>query len=124
YQRKPLSPVAYFPKTFLYSRAHCWLAVEGLTATVGLTEFVFDIVYREYFYALLPDEKQPLLANKPCGALDALKVALPIISPVSGVVLEVNEDLRRMPSLTMTSPYSRGWLWRMSLGNPIELKRL
>jgi glycine cleavage system H protein len=124
YHRAPAREGAYFPSTFLYSAGHCWVAVEELRATIGLTEFVFDLVWREFFFVQLPRPGQEIENGETVGAIEALKVALPIVAPVSGIVKEVNEDIAKRPTLAMTSPYSMGWLWRMELTQPIELRRL
>lgn len=124
YQRAPARDGAYFPSTFLYSAGHCWIAVEELNATVGLTEFVFDLVWREFFFVQTPRVGQEIENGETVGAIEALKVAVPIVAPVSGIVKEVNPDVAKRPSIAMTSPYSLGWLWRMELSQPIELRRL
>jgi len=114
----------YFPSSFLYSAGHLWASVEDLRATIGLTEFVFDLVNREYFFVQLPTVGITVLRGEVLGALDALKVAIPILSPLSGTVVEVNPEIARDPRLPMSSPYSRGWLLRLDLSEPIELRRL
>jgi glycine cleavage system H protein len=124
YQRKGFNPEAYLPKTFLYSVGHCWLAVEGLAATVGVTEFLFDLAWRDFYYVALPKPGQEIVCGQTCGALDALKIAIPILAPLSGVVEEVNHEVERTAHSALMSPYSRGWLWRMEMTNPIELKKL
>lgn len=124
YQKVGPREGAYFPSTFLYSGGHCWVAVEDLRATIGLTEFVFDLIWREFFFVQVPAAGQQIERGEIVGALDALKIALPIVAPLSGSVTEANEDVRKRPTLAMTSPYSMGWLWRMELSEPIELRRL
>lgn len=123
FNRVAPSSGSYFPKTFMYSRGHCWVSIEGLVATVGLTDFVFDLVYREYYHILLPEVGQLLQRGTICGALDALKIALPITAPLTGRVTETNRDLERSPSAAAASPYSRGWLFRMQLDNPVAEMR-
>jgi len=124
YTRKPSDLTAPYPKTFLYSAAHCWVTVEDLLVTVGVTTFLFDLVDREFFYLHLPLLNHEVKAGQEHGAIDALKIAMPILSPLSGVVTQINEEVRRTPTVAMNHAFGRGWLWRMEMTKPIELRKL
>ena len=112
------------PSTYLYSKGHVWAAVDDLHATIGMTDFIFDLVLREYFFLQLPSLGEEVKRGQLIGAVDALKVAIPILAPLSGMVSEVNGDVLDDFSVPMRSPYTLGWLVKMDLSEPIELKQL
>lgn len=114
----------FFPTTFLYAAGHLWLQVDDLTATVGFTEFMFELVQRQYLYIQLPEVQTTITRGESIGAVDSFKVAMPILAPCSGRVIEVNSDIQRDPQLVMTSPYTRGWLLRLEMSDPLEIRRL
>jgi glycine cleavage system H protein len=112
------------PTSLLFSTGHLWVLVEDLRATVGLSEFLFDLVHRQYYYLNLPKTNAHLANGELIGVIDSLKVAIPLISPLTGRVIETNPDVVTNPLYPMQSPYSKGWLLRLEIESPIELKRL
>ncbi|MCB5251322.1 MAG: glycine cleavage system protein GcvH [Candidatus Cloacimonadales bacterium] len=107
----------------LYSESHEWIKVDGNIAFIGISDFaqgeLGDIVHVELAEA---DEK--LIAGEPLGNLEAVKTVEDLISPVTGVVLEVNSELFDSPELINQSPYEDGWLVKIELENKDELESL
>jgi len=97
-----------------YSMDHEWLAVAAGMSTIGITEFAVgslgDIVYVQ-----LPTVGSQLVAGQSCGEIESNKTVCDLHTPVSGEVIEVNEDIREEPSLINQDPYGLGWLFRMSV---------
>jgi glycine cleavage system H protein len=102
----------------LYTETHEWVAVEGETATVGITDFaqaqLGDVVFLE-----LPREGQRLQAGDAFGVIESVKAASDLYAPVSGTVVEVNDKLAQNPELVNGDPFGEGWLIRVQVsGEP------
>jgi len=104
------------PKDLLYNENDCWAKIDGNIATVGITDFLqnmmSDIVFVEF----------PKIGNKieqfdEAGSIESVKSTLDIISPVSGVIQETNHDLVDAPDLANTEPYGKGWFLKIQLSN-------
>ena len=103
----------------LYSESHEWVKVEGDIATIGVSDFaqkeMGDITYVD-----LPDEDDELNEGEEFGALESVKASSELISPVSGVVIEKNEELEDRPELINEDAYS-AWIIKVKLSDPSEL---
>jgi glycine cleavage system H protein len=106
----------------LYSESHEWVKVEGDIATIGVSDFaqkeMGDITYVD-----LPDEDDELNEGEEFGALESVKASSELISPVSGVVIEKNEELEDRPELINEDAYS-AWIIKVKLSEPSELDAL
>ncbi len=106
-----------------YHEAHDWLAIEGDTATTGVTDYaqgeLGDIVFLE-----LPSVGDHVTQDAPYGTIEAVKTVADLIAPVSGEVVEVNEVLEEDASLVNEDPYGEGWTIRIQLSNPAEAEAL
>ena len=109
--------------TIRYTKDHEWIAVEGETGTVGITDYaqeqLGDITYVE-----LPEVGASVAkGDAPC-VVDSVKAASDVYSPVSGTVTDVNEALAEAPELVNTDAEEGGWLFRLTLSDPGELAAL
>ncbi len=115
--------MANVPKDLLYTKEHEWARVEGDVVTVGITDYaqsqLSDIVYVE-----LPEVGTQVQAMEPFGTVEAVKAVSDLYSPVSGEVVAINERLADEPDLVNKDPYGEGWMIRVKLSNPEELKNL
>lgn len=106
----------------LYSESHEWVKVEGDIATIGVSDFaqkeMGDITYVD-----LPDEDDELNEGEEFGALESVKASSELISPVSGVVIEKNEELEDRPESINEDAYS-AWIIKVKLSDPSELDAL
>jgi glycine cleavage system H protein len=97
------------PEGLYYSREHEWVKVEGDRCRVGITDYaqatLHDIVYVE-----LPKIGSRVSQMQQLGTVESVKAVSEIYSPISGEVLEVNEELSKHPELVNESPYERGWI--------------
>ena len=111
------------PKDLRYAKTHEWVRVEGQIAVVGITDHaqheLTDIVYVE-----TPTADAHVEAGKECAVVESVKAASDIYSPVSGDVVAVNEELSSAPELVNEDPYGKGWLFKVKLSDPAELKDL
>jgi glycine cleavage system H protein len=109
--------------TTYYTQDHEWIAVEGDTGTVGITDYaqeqLGDITFVE-----LPAAGDTVDKGAAVSVVDSVKAASDVYSPVSGEVIESNPALEDEPELVNTRPDSDGWLFRLTLSDPAELDGL
>ena len=111
------------PDDIKYHREHAWVRVEGKRATIGITDFaqqqLGDIVYVD-----LPEVETEVDADSELLEIESTKATSPVISPVSGSIAEVNEDLADSPEIINEDPYGNGWLAVLELTDPTEVNDL
>jgi glycine cleavage system H protein len=97
------------PKELRYSEEHEWVKIEGEKVRVGITDFaqseLGDIVFVE-----LPEVGDEVAANEPFGSVESVKTVSELYAPVSGKVLEINEELNDSPEFVNESPYEKAWI--------------
>lgn len=106
-----------------YTSDHEWVLVEGDTATVGITHHAQDAL-GDVVFVELPDVGQTFAQKDVAGVVESVKAAADVYMPVSGEVVEVNEDLKRDPALANSDPLGAGWFFRVKLSNAGELAAL
>jgi glycine cleavage system H protein len=112
-----------FPEDLRYSTEHEWVAVEGVRARVGITDYAQDAL-GDVVYVDLPDVGLAVLAGASCAEVESTKSVSEIYSPVSGVVVEVNSLLVDTPEHVNREPYGSGWIFAVELSDPAELDGL
>ena len=109
--------------TRYFTKDHEWVAVDGETATVGITDYaqgqLGDITFVE-----LPASGATLGKGDSVSVVDSVKAASDVYSPVSGTVSAVNAALSDSPELVNSAAESEGWLWQMTLSDASELSAL
>jgi glycine cleavage system H protein len=109
--------------TRYFTQDHEWIAVEGDTATVGITDYaqsqLGDITFVE-----LPAEGAAVKQGDSVCVVDSVKAASDVYAPVSGTVTALNEALADQPELVNSAAGSDGWLWKMTLADAGELDGL
>jgi len=112
-----------YPGDLYYSETHQWARVEDGVATVGITyyaqEQLGDIVYVE-----LPRPDEEAKRGEPLGSVESVKAVADVNAPVSGRVVEVNASLDDAPEQINQDPYGSGWLARIELSDPAEVRSL
>ncbi len=105
-----------------YSESHEWVKVDGEIAIIGITDFaqkaMGDIVYVD-----MPEVDDEVSAEEEFGAVESVKAASDLISPVSGTVTEINEALEDESGLLNQDPYEN-WIIKVQMSEPGELDRL
>jgi glycine cleavage system H protein len=112
-----------FPKKLKYTREHEWVLVEGSEATVGITDYAQHEL-GEVVYVELPKVGDTVTKDEEFGTVESVKAASPIYAPVSGDVLEVNNDLSERPETLNDDPYGDAWLIRIEMSDAAELEDL
>ena len=104
------------PKDLLYNENDCWARIVDNTATVGITDFLQNVV-SDIVYVELPSIGDHVEQFDEAGSLESTKANLDIISPVSGTILTVNNELKDTPDLANTDPYGKGWFIKIQLSD-------
>jgi glycine cleavage system H protein len=111
------------PATLKYTKDHEWIRVEGDTAYIGVTDFaqgeLGDIVFID-----INTVGETLNREEVFGSIEAVKTVSDLYLPVSGEVLEYNEELESSPELVNSDAYGQGWIIKMTISNPDELNEL
>lgn len=97
--------------------------MDGPIGTIGISNYAQEAL-GDVVYAQLPDVGSSFRQADECGALESVKAASEIYSPVSGDVTEKNSAVEDTPSLVNTSCYDKGWLFKIKLAKPSELEDL
>ncbi|XP_052583748.1 glycine cleavage system H protein, mitochondrial [Peromyscus californicus insignis] len=106
-----------------FTEKHEWITTENGIGTVGISNFAQEAL-GDVVYCSLPEVGTKLKKQDEFGALESVKAASELYSPLSGEVTEVNEALAENPGLVNKSCYEDGWLIKMSLSDPSELDEL
>jgi len=106
-----------------FTEKHEWVDVQGTVGTVGVSKYAADAL-GDVVYAQLPEVGDDLEKGGDAGALESVKAASEVYTPVSGKVLEKNAVVEDGPALINQSPETEGWLFKLELGNLEEIKEL
>lgn len=111
------------PSEFKYSKEHEWVKVEGNTATIGITEYaqgeLGDIVFVE-----LPDVDDKINEGDTFGSVESVKTVSELYAPVSGKIVETNDELEDSPEFVNESPYEKAWMVKVELSDESQLDEL
>ena len=111
------------PSNLKYTKDHEWIRVEGAFAFVGVTDFaqgeLGDIVYLE-----IETVGETLAKESVFGTIEAVKTVSDLFMPVSGEILEMNQELSDAAELVNTDPYEKGWLIKIKMTDAAELNEL
>ena len=111
------------PSELKFLSSHEWVLIEGNVATIGISdhaqELLGDLVYVE-----LPEVGSTIAAGDSVGVVESVKAASDTYAPVSGEVIEINEELEGSPDRINTDPYGDGWMYKVELEDPEEAEDL
>jgi glycine cleavage system H protein len=111
------------PSELKFLSSHEWVMVEDGVATIGVSdhaqELLGDLVYVE-----LPDAGTTVAAGDSVGVIESVKAASDTYAPISGEVIEINEDLEDAPERINVDPYGDGWMYKLAIEDPEELENL
>ncbi|ESR61940.1 hypothetical protein CICLE_v10017047mg [Citrus x clementina] len=110
-------------KDLKYADSHEWVKVDGNSATIGITDHAQDHL-GDVVYVELPEVGVTVKQGASFGAVESVKATSDVNSPVSGKVVEVNEELSSSPALVNSSPYKDGWIIKVEMDSAGELKKL
>jgi glycine cleavage system H protein len=112
-----------YPQNYYFTKDHEWVAVDGDTATIGISDFaqkqLGDVVYVE-----LPEIGKSLNVHQTVGTIESVKAVSEVFSPVSGQVVEANTALNDAPETINQDPHGKAWIIKLKMKNPGDLKAL
>ncbi|XP_030645478.1 glycine cleavage system protein H (aminomethyl carrier), a [Chanos chanos] len=120
---RTLTTASRFYAALKFTDKHEWVRVEAGVGTVGISNFAQEAL-GDVVYCGLPDIGTKLAQSDEFGALESVKAASELYSPLTGEVVEVNEALTDNPGLVNKSCYTDGWLMKMTVAVPAELDGL
>ena len=112
-----------FPSDLLYTSSHEWVRITDGVATVGISDFAQDSL-GDVVYFDMPDVGDSLSKGDTLGEVESVKAVSDVYAPLSGEVLEVNDDLGDNPELINEDPYEKGWIVKLQLSAPDEVSSL
>jgi glycine cleavage system H protein len=108
-----------YPDDLKYHEEHDWARLEGDEAVLGITWFAADAL-GELVHFEPPDVGANVAKDQSYGEVESVKAVSDVIAPLSGEVLEVNQQVVDAPETVNEDPYGNGWLIRIRLGSPEE----
>ena len=111
------------PKDLKYTEDHEWIRVEGEDAYIGITDYaqgeLGDVVYVD-----LPAEGDSFAKSDVFGTIEAVKAASDLYCPISGEVVQINEEVADAPETINKDPYGSGWMIKIRMSDTSELDDL
>ncbi|ESU20058.1 Glycine cleavage system H protein [Flavobacterium cauense R2A-7] len=111
------------PANLKYTKDHEWVSLDGDIATVGITDFaqkeLGDIVYVE-----VETLDQTLAKDEVFGTVEAVKTVSDLFLPLSGEIIEFNEELETTPEAVNSDPYGAGWMVKVKISDASEIDAL
>lgn len=111
------------PKDLKYTSEHEWVKVQGDRVIVGITEYaqeeLGDIVFVD-----LPSVGEKVTAKSAMASIESVKAVSEIYAPISGEIMETNDDLEHSPEMVNQDPYGKGWITVIEPSEPKELQAL
>jgi glycine cleavage system H protein len=112
------------PTELVYTATDEWIKAEGKTATIGITDYaqdqLSDVVYVEFIVS--PGET--VSKGQQIATIESVKAAADVNSPVSGVVISVNDSLPSAPETVNKDPFGQAWMIKIEMQEPAELAAL
>lgn len=112
-----------FPANIRYTSEHEWIRIEGDEAFVGITDYAQSEL-GEIVFIDVPTLGETIPQGEVFGSIEAVKTVSDLNMPVTGEVLEINENLDAQPELVNNDPYGEGWIIRIAVKDVAELDKL
>jgi len=111
------------PSALKYTKDHEWIKIEGNIATVGITEYaqgeLGDIVYVD-----VDTLDDTVIEGEVFGSVEAVKTVSDLFMPLSGEIIEFNEELEDAPELVNSDPYEKGWMIKIEISDSSQIDDL
>ena len=111
------------PTNLKYTKDHEWVSIDGDIATIGITDFaqkeLGDIVYVE-----VETLDQTLKQDEVFGTVEAVKTVSDLFLPLSGEIIEFNEELEVTPEVVNADPYGKAWMIKVKISDTSEIETL
>ena len=111
------------PMDLFYTDDHLWILIEGDMGTIGISDYAQSEL-SEVVYIELPEVGTEIVQGSPFGTIEAMKTVAELIAPVTGEVIEINENVENDPRIINSDPYSDGWMIRVKMHDPEEVENI
>lgn len=111
------------PKDLHYSKEHTWVRIENKIATVGITAFAQKEL-GEIVYVDLPNVNHNFKQDEVFGSVEAIKTVSDLFMPLSGKIIETNEQLLKEPTIVNSNPFDNGWMVKIEIEDLRETENL
>ncbi|RKQ35482.1 glycine cleavage system protein GcvH [Oceanobacillus halophilus] len=111
------------PEDLLYSKEHEWVKKEGNKVRIGITDFAQDEL-GDIVFVELPEAGDEITVDEPFGSVESVKTVSELYAPVSGTIVEINEELEDSPEFVNESPYEKAWMVVVEISDESELDNL
>lgn len=109
--------------SLLYTETHEWIKIEGEVATIGITDYaqeqLGDIVYVE-----IPEMGENIFKGQTFGSIESVKTVTELFAPLTGNVIERNDELASSPELINKEPYKKGWMIKIKFEDKKQITEL
>ena len=111
------------PTDRLYTESDEWIQTNENIATIGITDYA-QRKLRDIVGVELPEKNTKVKRGEAVAAIESIKAAAEVYTPVSGEIVDTNERLYDEPELLNKDPYGEGWMFKIRIANPEELNKL
>lgn len=108
---------------FRFTEGHEWVRCEGKRAIIGISDYAQDQL-GDIVYVEMPELGSELSTEDEISEVESTKTTAPVLSPVSGILVEVNEELKESPEMVNEDPYGKGWIAVVEMSDPTEIDNL
>ena len=111
------------PQELFYTKSHEWISFENGIATIGISDFaqhqLSDLTFVE-----LPDSGRTVSSGDEVAVVESVKAAADVYAPISGDIVEVNNDLEDDPEIVNRDAFGEGWIFKINVSNESEIDEL
>lgn len=111
------------PKNLRYMKSHEWARVDGEFAWIGITDYAVSHL-NEVVFLDLPEVGTDVMANEPFGEVESIKTVADLYSPVTGQIVERNDELVEELDTLAKDPFGKGWMLKVRMEKPAEIDAL
>lgn len=111
------------PSELKYAATHEWVKIEGDLVITGISDHAQDAL-GDLVYVEAPEVGRQITAGEAVGVVESVKTASDIHAPISGEVVEINENLEDDPDFVNDAPYTKGWIYKIKANNIADIEKL
>ncbi|GAA0448160.1 glycine cleavage system protein GcvH [Lentibacillus halophilus] len=111
------------PKDLLYTKEHEWIKKENGNVRIGITSFAQDEL-GDVVFVELPEKGEDIQADEPFGSVESVKTVSELYAPITGKVVDINDELEDSPEFVNESPYEKAWMIVVEPADEADLDNL
>ena len=111
------------PKNLKYTEEHEWIRMEGSKGVCGITDYAQEML-TDIVYVELPEVDIEIGQGEQVAVVESVKAVSDVYSPVTGTIIEINEELEDSPEMVNEDPYGEGWIFKIEVDDEEELEGL